>query len=296
MSKLNNYIDNNETLKSKQKLINSQYDSSKTALDDSKRQQEIKADLTRRRLMKYMPQLLKYQGLSGNVGASESAMIDVNNKYTTSLGRIEADYRDDLSALNIEKNKNMLNLYNDAQNQMEKEESDKKQAQIDNYNMLLSDMENWGGDSISLEKHIDKNKPNLSEDQYNNLVMQYKANATDIDYAYNEKEKNDEIVSNFVDNSRKVDGLNGTDKGQNFHVKIGTKTYDVQVGYEYTGSDSAALYKAASDKGISDGEVFYHNGKVYLKAGEKLYNVEKQPNKWSHDDEYKALVEAMAER
>ena len=226
-NKLQNYINNDDVLSRKKQLINANYKNSVKSLDDTKRQARIDAKVSNARLMKYIPQVLKNQGLSGNVGVSESALIDANNRHTTALGQIDANYNQGKAALDSEKQNNLLNLYTEAQTKIDN-------RQLERYNMMLSEMENWSGTSDELLSYLEENENALSEDQYANLKRQYESNRESIDKAYN----NAQLKENFEANSGRAEGLANTDKGQNFHVKMDNKIYDLQVGTEYTASDS----------------------------------------------------------
>ena len=264
-NKLKNYIETDEMLKAKNALIDSQYNATKTALDDSARQQRIKADISNRRLMKYLPQVLKSQGLSGNLGASESAMIDANNKYTTALGQIDTNYNQGIAALNNQRQESMLGLYGEAKAGMESKYTD-----------LAGNISSWDGDYASLIGHLEEYKDILTDDQYNNLLNEAKANKESITNNYELKEK-------YIGESRKVSGLKEETKaGDNINVNLDGTTYKVEIGNEYDATDKETIMQRAKDKGINSGEVFYFGGKVYLMQGEKLYVVQDRKSEQTH--------------
>ena len=80
------------------------YDSAVKDLDKNLQTEQRTAYFNNEKLMKYLPNSLKVQGLQGNVGAVNQAYIDANNSYQTNLNALTQNYNQTKT--------NMLNDYN----------------------------------------------------------------------------------------------------------------------------------------------------------------------------------------
>ena len=80
------------------------YDSAVANMDKNLQTDQRTAYFNNEKLMKYLPNNLKVQGLQGNVGAMNQAYIDANNSYQTNLNTLTQNYNQTKT--------NMLNDYN----------------------------------------------------------------------------------------------------------------------------------------------------------------------------------------
>lgn len=80
------------------------YDSAVANMDKNLQTDQRTAYFNNEKLMKYLPNNLKVQGLQGNVGAVNQAYIDANNNYQTNLNTLAQNYNQTKT--------NMLNDYN----------------------------------------------------------------------------------------------------------------------------------------------------------------------------------------
>lgn len=80
------------------------YESAVSSLDKNLQTDQRTAYFNNEKLMKYLPNELKVQGLQNNVGAVNQAYIDANNNYQTNLNALTKNYN--------ESKTNMLNDYN----------------------------------------------------------------------------------------------------------------------------------------------------------------------------------------
>lgn len=71
----------------------------KEILDAQKARSQQEAAITYDRLLKYLPEQLRREGLSGNVKASETAQIDAANRYANGMSAIGFDYAKEAAAL-----------------------------------------------------------------------------------------------------------------------------------------------------------------------------------------------------
>lgn len=88
-------------------MLQQTYDSAIGELDAQKKAQEKQAYFNNAKLMKYMPQNLKAQGLNG-LGVSQTAQIEANNNYMNQLANIISDYNKNKSILSNDLAKNQL--------------------------------------------------------------------------------------------------------------------------------------------------------------------------------------------
>ncbi len=258
---LKNYIASDEYLREKANAVSDSYKKSTDELERQRQTATQEAKITRAKLEKYTPMVLKGQGLSGNVGLTESAYTDIGNNYLNTKNKIEQNYADQKNAARSEYNSRMLEIYSEAGQK-------RKTEQDESYNVMFNTMENWNGSSDGLKNYIESNKDKISAEQYDNIYRQYESNISEIDDSYKASQKM------YIGESRKVDELSDYKEGENFIVNLEKNKYKVEVGGEYDGEDKDVICQMATNANVGDGEVFYYNNSVYLKNGNKLYNVQ----------------------
>ena len=88
-------------------LLQQTYDNAIGELDAQKKAQEKQSYFNNAKLMKYLPQNLKAQGLNG-LGISQTAQIEANNNYMNQLANISSDYNSNKTTLSNDLAKNQL--------------------------------------------------------------------------------------------------------------------------------------------------------------------------------------------
>lgn len=89
-----------------QNLLQSQYRTALANLDASRQQQKAEAAIAYERLKKYMPNLLKQQGLSGT-GLAGTAQVSAYHNYMAALGKAQNAYDTNSAALSAELSNNL---------------------------------------------------------------------------------------------------------------------------------------------------------------------------------------------
>ena len=150
-------------------MLQQTYDSAIGELDAQKKAQEKQAYFNNAKLMKYMPQNLKAQGLNG-LGVSQTAQIEANNNYMNQLANITSDY-----------NKNKSTLSNDlAKNQLAVDESIRQEK-----NSLNQYWQNRQ-DAIDAEQ-----RGYDYQDKVRGEEREYQDKVRNEDYAYQDKVRNE---------------------------------------------------------------------------------------------------------
>ena len=121
-------LDKNYSAQSQNAL--DKYNTAQSQLEESRVRAKKEAGFNNTKLMKYMPSILKRQGLSG-LGVSQSAVIAANNNYQTALTDIENDFQK--NSADLLQNYNDAKLaydtqYNSQKAQLEQAELDKQEA------------------------------------------------------------------------------------------------------------------------------------------------------------------------
>jgi hypothetical protein len=137
------------------------YDSAIKELDSNLQSNQRTAYFNNEKIMKYLPNNLKVQGLQNNVGAQNQAYIDANNSYQTNLNAITQDYN---------KNKTtMLNDYNT--NALAIDESVRQEQKANNAKFDQIERE----DSLMQEEIDRENDISLTDSQRVNLDTYYQS-------------------------------------------------------------------------------------------------------------------------
>ena len=257
---LHNYIEQDEELKHKSNQLREEYDRSVQALSQQRQKAMDEAKITNARLQKYIPQILKSQGVGGNVGLTEDSIIKLNHDYNSRLGEIDGNYSSAKAVYDNNYSSALSSLYSEAA-------AKRSGSQLENYNIMLENMANWQGTADELRNYLNENKDKVSGTQFENLSLQLNNNVDSINQAYDAKKKM------YIGESRAADGLSTLNNGENFSLSLGNNKYKLEVKDEYSGSDSGEILQKAINANVNDGDVFYYNGNIYLKYGDKMYNV-----------------------
>ena len=242
---------------SKNNVLLDSYKTTVDEIDKNAQRQRSSASASYQRLLKYLPDYNAAMGITG--GAAESTLLQANSDHASRVAAIEADAASQRNAAKLDYNNKVLDSY------------------TENYNLAKDTISNWNGSSAELDEYIKGLDGQMSGEQYNNLLNLYK-NQKEV--VVEDEENQAKAEATYVGESRTVNGLKDEfEAGENFHVNLGTTTYNVEVAGENTTSESATILQAAIDAGIGDKEVFYYGGKVYLKAEGKIYDVRDRVHK-----------------
>ena len=187
-NKLYNYYQQEQTLENNNSavkdLLEKNYAQSIESLDASKKQSQQEASIMYDKLMKYLPDQVRSQGLGG-LGASESAMLKAQSQYSntmkdiesayssnratldsnrqSSLTDLELAYAEDKTNLDIAKREALQGVYDTSKNEFESKQDS-----------LLNSMKDaiLNSDATSAEDIISTiNKGDYTEERYNQLVQ-----------------------------------------------------------------------------------------------------------------------------
>ena len=119
------------------------------------------ADIVREQAEKYLPQLMRMQGLGG-VGSSESSLVGIGNIYQRQLGNIEQATTSELQ--------NMLQAYAQAQRESDIAYSAEQRKILQDYQNMaaakVEDLLNTTTDPDTMETILEKYKNDLSPEMY----------------------------------------------------------------------------------------------------------------------------------
>lgn len=122
-------------------------------LNKSLENQQRSAYFNNEKILKYLPNSLKVNGLQNNTGVSSQAYLDANNNYQNNLNTINNNYQSNKSTLENTYNENMLKVddnYNNAlvtnKTNYWNDVTNKNNAIINMQTDLLSQAENYGDD------------------------------------------------------------------------------------------------------------------------------------------------------
>ena len=175
ISKANDYWDE------QRKLLEDNYGVSQKALDNTKKASQQNASIAYDKLLKYLPNQLEEQGLSG-LGIGATLEQKVNNDYLSQMGKIASDHSVNSSNLGIEKNNAISELERYRQADLDKIEAEEKAReaeerarveaeQADTYN-YARDMIGSGAITTEEDLHafVYSLKGKVNDAQYENLV------------------------------------------------------------------------------------------------------------------------------
>lgn len=295
-------------------------------LDKSKTASEEMAAVTRDRLMKYLPQQMRAQGINTQ-GVSEDALIKAHNNYQNTMADITANYDTQKSTLESEKSRGEVELADKRDSAVLGIERENNAA----YEELLAAVNN--GDYKGDEVYDLAVKRGLSEADAKKLSLSARMKEAEADGVVTETEYNelkaylntgkerlggDDAYAQLIDSLEKYkenvksdnepdfskvstrderDGVGGEYKnGEEFRVNIGKNSYDLTTGAEQSASDNTRLTQTYKDNNggaaptvgsmIADGGFL----KIYLRnenGGYSWFVVRK------NDNEYSDFITAM---
>lgn len=156
------------------------YDSAIKELDSNLQSNQRTAYFNNEKIMKYLPNNLKVQGLQNNVGAQNQAYIDANNSYQTNLNAITQDYNKNKTTMLNDYNTNALAI--DESVRQEQKANNEKFDQIDRENdIALTDTQR-----VNLETYYQSligDDGKISSADYQNLAKyaeELSANLSDL--------------------------------------------------------------------------------------------------------------------
>lgn len=209
------------------------YDSAIKELDSDLQSNQRTAYFNNEKIMKYLPNNLKVQGLQNNIGAQNQAYIDANNSYQTNLNTITQDYNKNKTTMLNDYNTNIMaidesvrqeqKVNNEKYDQIEREDSllqkevdrendialtDSQRVNLDAYyqSLIGDDGKISNTDYQNLAKYAEELSVNLSDSgktQINSLLDGYKVVVRDkkeqeeIDNAKAEQDAKDYVVENY---------------------------------------------------------------------------------------------------
>lgn len=284
-----------------QKVADDQHEAAVKAQEAARREANRQAYIGQELIQKYLPQ---YQAAQGTLGMGASA-TEAANAYNAYLGRVSgnnANYADNVAELDAAKaiadanrkqaqaadEKDVLDYYR------EKEDLAAEQASAGFEGMLAqragylmeqaADGKLSQADYDSLLAYANINRGRLTPAGWQNvqdLLEGYKLNIRTSD-EQSSLDKN-AYIEKGVTLSRGLSDY--SDPGNNFWVKDANgKEYAVELVGET--QDSTVIDQANK---ADSGEVFAYGGKLYLKSGSKVYEIDRR--KISKHDEFEALYD-----
>lgn len=289
------------------KLLQKNYNTGVSSLDKNKTAAEEMAAVTRERMLKYLPQQMRAQGINTQ-GVSEDALIKAHNNYQDTMADITANYDTEKNTLESEKSRGEVELAGKRDSAILEIERKNNEA----YEELLAGVNN--GDYKGDEVYDLAVKRGLSEAEAKKLSLSARMKEAEADGVVTETEYNElkaylntgkerfggDAYAQLIDSLEKYkenvksdnepdfskvstkdrgSGVGGEYKtNEEFRVEIGENSYDLTTGTEQSASDNTRLtqtYKknnggAAPSLGsmIADGN-FIH---VYLKNENGSYS------------------------
>lgn len=211
----------------KKNFLEETYGNALKELDQSKYNQQRAAYFQNQKLLKYLPENLKRQGLAG-LGISNQAYLDASNNYNNTLANINSEYNSNKTSLLNDYNKNMLEI--------EENERDK----ITENNRYFDQQS--GNTSSVMQSYFDANVPYLLDEDgklsYENdqkLQEYYKANEKNL----NESDRS--LLKSYLDSINRNYTMNedGSYTTKNADGSITTTNKD--GSYSVTTTDSSGV-------------------------------------------------------
>ena len=231
----------------KKSLLEETYGTALKSLEDAQKQEQRTAYFEKEKIMKYLPQNLKMQGLGG-LGVSGQEYIDTNNSYANQLANINSNYNAQKQDLSVNKT-NSVSEIEDWLSQ--KKESNKREWQQELANRYTNEQGRYETFSEFLNNKLssvyDSNLDGrLSESEYNAFK----------DYAekmYGEGKFTEQRRSDFDEYLRALKANTITDDESN-RVKVLTGTYGVSEEDSNIGIDnnSAGILDFGEFQGYKD--------------------------------------------
>lgn len=214
------------------------YDSAVKDLDKNLQTEQRTAYFNNEKLMKYLPNSLKVQGLQGNVGAVNQAYIDANNSYQTNLNALTQNY-----------NQTKTNMLNDYNTNVLKIDESVRQEQNQN-NKYWQDIQN----SLDAEQRANDREDSANLLNYaSQLVGDFASTLTPDENGKYSAEDIQKIKS-FVEENNLYEGLSDNDKNMLDMALAGYIQMDESEQNKRNEElkDSSAKDMAVSNFGVSE--------------------------------------------
>lgn len=260
------------------------YDSAVANMDKNLQTDQRTAYFNNEKLMKYLPNNLKVQGLQGNVGAMNQAYIDANNSYQTNLNALTQNY-----------NQTKTNMLNDYNTNVLKIDESVRQEQNQN-NKYWQDVQN----ALDAEQRANTREDKLIADERareDKLLADERAREDSKDLLNSKIERLGEFISQFTPNDngeytesdyKKItefisgldEGLNDSDKAL-LTEEIKSIRSEEPIIKDSTTEDGKITLKTSKGETLSlGGELPWHYGRDSFMDAlvEKYGSVEDIPN------------------
>lgn len=264
------------------------YDSAIKELDSNLQSNQRAAYFNNEKIMKYLPNNLKVQGLQNNVGAQNQAYIDANNSYQTNLNAITQDYNKNKTTMLNDYNTNALAIdesvrqeqkaNNEKFDQIDRENdialTDSQRVNLDTYyqSLIGDDGKISSADYQNLAKYADELSANLSDsgkshmtsmlDGYKKAVRS-EGEQKEIDDVKAEQDAKDYVVKNYGVSSETPAIKSSTADVYSFGTHSGTGKGD---------SRQDRYIKAVLNSSISNGDIVDFNFGAGTPANYIYYN------------------------
>lgn len=113
-------------------MMQSQYEQNQQMLDQAKSQERREADILHSRMMKYLPEQMRSQGLSG-LGISQSVLANAQNSLSSQLSDINQYYTQQAQMGNSEYQQNQMDLMQNYLSNQSKTDQSYEEALLDQY-------------------------------------------------------------------------------------------------------------------------------------------------------------------
>lgn len=275
--------------------LQERYGQESAALEKSRARAQENARVSYAKLQKYLPTILKQQGLAG-LGVSQSAALRMNNTHANRMGQIESDYASALEELSArygesraavenqraERGLAAYQTYLGAMQQQEQFGYTKEHDEQTRADNLAADAKetfiellNSGGFKTSEEmyRYLDEKRDVLG-DLYDTTRMTADTYAADLDELYEEEEKAKEeeeaAAKVTVIPVSAVKNIGKLADGEDIRIEMQDGTvWKPEIG---TRVDDNELISAASE--VKNGQIFQRGGTYYFKHGNAIYSIQ----------------------
>lgn len=283
-------------------VLEKKYSAAKEQLERNKQSAQQRASVSLAKLQKYLPHMIKQQGLQG-LGVSQTAALRANNSYNTQMGTIDRDYNTAASDLfanyadgkvalesaaasdRLAREQLDLQKYQIETQTKQTEEANAEAKALSVYNDIIGMIDN--GDfksSTELTAYIDANRETLG-DYADRLDIIARTRGEYIDEVAKDEAMTEEAET--VKETNATFNRNGWlfsstnfKAGDNFSVKVGETEYRVESGGEVT--DEVIKQKAMS---VKNNGVFIYGGDLYLKKDNGIYKIQPRESSYGPNSE-----------
>lgn len=151
----------------KKTLLEETYGTALKSLDEAQKQAQRESYFNNEKLMKYLPQNLKLQGLGG-LGVSGQEYIDANNSYANQLAKINSNYNAQKQDLSVNKTNSVSEIEDWLSQKKDLNKKEWQQELANQYSnesgLYSSFVESLGNKFAEYDKDLDGK---ISESEYN---------------------------------------------------------------------------------------------------------------------------------